>query len=150
MVLWDLTPRLGVDEEEPTEQVQMSSINFMTRSKGLVVDERLVLPKTKKMKENLKKILSTTQTPPKFNLKNTKEINPLVNKHVKVVINKTETVKKGMVQHDMGYDIMEDIKKTKANISLFELCNLFQQRKKFLEYFDPRPSSSSEDIEPDK
>ena len=32
----------------------------------------------------------------------------------------------------MGYDIVEDIKKTKANISLFELCNLPQQRKNIL------------------
>ena len=42
----------------------------------------------------------------------------------------------------MGYDIVEDIKKTKANISLFELCNLPQQRKKLLEAFDPQLSST--------
>ena len=46
----------------------------------------------------------------------------------------------------MGYDIMEDIKKTKVNISLFELFNLPQQRKKLLEAFDPQPSSNSEAI----
>ena len=45
----------------------------------------------------------------------------------------------------MGYDIVEDIKKTKANISLFELCNLTQQRNKLLEAFDPQPSSTLED-----
>ena len=44
---------------------------------------------------------------------------------------------------------MEDIKKTKTNISLFELCNLPQQRKKLLETFDPQPSSTSEAIESD-
>ena len=38
----------------------------------------------------------------------------------------------------------------KANISLFELCNLPQQRKKLLEAFDPHPSSSQEDIQSDK
>ena len=47
----------------------------------------------------------------------------------------------------MGYDILEDIKKTKANISLFELCNLPQQRKKLMEYFYPQPSSTSEAID---
>ena len=47
----------------------------------------------------------------------------------------------------MGYDIVEDIKKTKANIYLFELCNLPEQRNKLLEYFDPQPSSTSEAIE---
>ena len=33
----------------------------------------------------------------------------------------------------MGYGIIEDIKNTKANISLFEMCNLTQQKKKLLE-----------------
>ena len=47
----------------------------------------------------------------------------------------------------MGYDIIEDIKKTKANISLFELCNLPQQRRKILEAFDPQPNSIPEAIE---
>ena len=32
--------------------------------------------------------------------------------------------KKNLKEHDMGYDIVEDIKKAKANISLFEMCNL--------------------------
>ena len=32
----------------------------------------------------------------------------------------------------MGYDIVEDIKKTKANISIFEMCNLPQQKEKLL------------------
>ena len=36
----------------------------------------------------------------------------------------------------MGYDIIEDMKNTKANIYLFEMCNLPQQRKKLLESFD--------------
>ena len=40
--------------------------------------------------------------------------------------NKVENVKKKSIEHEMGYDIVEDIKKTKANISLFEKCNLPQ------------------------
>ena len=72
MVLWDWVPTLGADEEESTEEVQISSINVTTRSKGPVVDESLVLPKIQKVTESLKKILSTTQTPPKFSPANTK------------------------------------------------------------------------------
>ena len=72
MVLWDWAPIPGLDEEEPTKEVQMSSINVTTRSKGPVVDEILVLPEIKKMKENMKKILSTTQTTPKSNAVNIK------------------------------------------------------------------------------
>ena len=47
----------------------------------------------------------------------------------------------------MGYDIIEDIKKTKKNISLFEICNLPQQRKKLLEAFDPQTSKSQDDVQ---
>ena len=49
----------------------------------------------------------------------------------------------------MGYDIVEDIRKTKGNISLFELCNFPQQRKKLLEAFNPHPSSIPEAIRSD-
>ena len=72
MVLWDWVPTLGLSEDEPTEEIQVSSVNVMTRSKVSVVDEILVLPKIKKMKENMKKILSNTQTTPNPNLINIK------------------------------------------------------------------------------
>ena len=62
MVLWDWVPTLGLNEEERTEEIQVSSVNVTTRSKGHVVDQSLVLPKTKKIKETSKKIISTTQT----------------------------------------------------------------------------------------
>ena len=32
----------------------------------------------------------------------------------------------------MGYDIVEDIKRAKENISLFEMCNVLQQKEKLL------------------
>ena len=56
--------------------------------------------------------------------------------------NTAESSKKGPAEYDMGYDIVEYIKKMKADISLFELCNLPQQRKKLLEAFNPQPSRS--------
>ena len=93
------------------------------------------------MKENMKKFLSATQTTPKPNPVNIKDTIPVVNKPMKTVINKSEGTRKVLVEHDMGYDIVEDIKKTKTNISLFELCNLLQQRMKLLEAFDPQPNS---------
>ena len=63
----------------------------------------------------MKKILSTTQTTPKTNPINIKETILVVNKPMKTMINKSKGTRKGLV---------EDIKKPKANISLFELCNL--------------------------
>ena len=60
----------------------------MTRSKGPVVDENLSLPKIKKFKENMKKVISNTQTTPKPNIVNMKETIPVVDKSMKTTINK--------------------------------------------------------------
>ena len=72
MVLWDWVPTLGLNEEERTEEIQVSSVNVTIRSKGPVVDQSLVLPKPKKIKETMKKIISTTQMQHKVNLENIK------------------------------------------------------------------------------
>ena len=96
MVLWDWVPTLGMNEEEPNKDIQVSPVNVTTRSKGPVVDESLVLPKIQNIKENMKKILSTTQTTHKSNLVNIKETNPIVNKPVKAMVNKIEGTKKGL------------------------------------------------------
>ena len=48
---------------------------------------------------------------------------------VKSTENKVENIKKNSNEHEMGYDIVEDIKKAKENISLFEMCNLPNKRK---------------------
>ena len=113
MVLWDQAPTLGLSEEEKIEEIQVSAVNVTTRSKGPVMDHGLVIPKTRKIKETMKKIISTTQTSPKSNPINIKETNPVVNKPVNTLENKTEGTKKSSVEHDMGYDIVEDIKKTR-------------------------------------
>ena len=117
----------------------------MTISKGSVVDEILLLPKIEKFKENMKKVLSNTQTTHKPNPINMKETIPVVDKSMKTTINKlVETLAnktKTTKEQGMGYDIVEDIKKKKANIYLFELCNFRQQKKKFLEAFNPQLNS---------
>ena len=50
----------------------------------------------------------------------------------------------------MGYDIVEDIKNTKANISLFEMCNLPQQKEKLLKALETpmkEPKNDNQDDE---
>ena len=47
----------------------------------------------------------------------------------------------------MGYDILEDIKKTKANISLFEMCSLPQKKMKLLEALNPPTSKPQENVQ---
>ena len=46
---------------------------------------------------------------------------PAISKPVKDAERKVEGVKKKSIDCEMGYDIIEDIKTTKANISLFEM-----------------------------
>ena len=90
MVLWDLAPTLGLSEDEPNEEIQVSSVNVTTRSKGSIVDESLTLPKINKFKENMNKILTTTEKMPEPNPVNKNEAIQVVNKPMKTVINKSE------------------------------------------------------------
>ena len=45
---------------------------------------------------------------------------------------KINNVKMNLIEHKMYYDIVGDIKKVRANISLFEMCNVPQQKEKLL------------------
>ena len=60
MLLWDCAPTLGLDEEEPTKEIQISAVNVTTRSKGPVMDESLILPKIRKIQESMNKISTNT------------------------------------------------------------------------------------------
>ena len=55
-----------------------------------------------------------------------------INMHVKPIEDKVDNVKNNLKALEMGYDIVEDIKKAKENISLFEMCNVPQQKEKLL------------------
>ena len=48
---------------------------------------------------------------------------------VKPVEEKIDNVKKNLKEHEMGYDIVEDIKRAKANISLFECVTCLNRKK---------------------
>ena len=84
-----------------------------------MINEILLLHKIRKIQESMKKISSNTQTPPKSDLVATKDKVTAVSNPVIIVENKVENNKKGPAVCDMGYGIIEDIKKTKENISLF-------------------------------
>ena len=60
MVLWDCAPTLGLDEEKPIEEIQLSAVNVTTKSKGPIMDESLLLPKIRKIQESMKKIIINT------------------------------------------------------------------------------------------
>ena len=94
----------------------------------------------------MKKIRNNTQTPPIPDLAITRQDTPSISKPVKVAEKKVESVKKSSTDCEMGYDIIEDINKTKENISLFEMCNIPQPIEKILEAFDAPVNKPQDDI----
>ena len=132
MVLWDCVSMFSIEDEGLTEEEKISETNVTTRSQGPLKEDNTIMPNIKKLQENMKKIKNNTYTVniPDFFItsKNPKAIST----SVKSAKNKVENIKKNSNEHEMGYDIVEDIKKTKANISLFEMCNLPQQKEKLL------------------
>ena len=52
--------------------------------------------------------------------------------HTKPIEEKINNVKTNITEHKMDYDVVEDIKKIRENISLFETCNVPQQKENLL------------------
>ena len=131
LVLWDYVSMFDTEEEDFLKQEEIPETNVTTRIQSLLKEDKSILPKIKKLQENIKKIHKNTETVkiPEFSIssQDPKKINtPL--KPVEVNI---DNVKNNLKEPEMGYDIVEDIKKSKANISLFEMCNLPQQKRNF-------------------
>ena len=61
-----------------------------------------------------------------------------------------DTVKKNLKEPEMGYDIVEDIKKAKENISLFEMCNVPQQKEKLLKALEVPEEELPTDNQPEE
>ena len=78
-----------------------------------MVDQSSVFPNVKRTNETMQKIIGTTQPQHKVNPESIKETSPLINKQVKTTTNKPENTRKSIEEYNMGYDIVEDIKKTK-------------------------------------
>ena len=122
----------NIKDEDITEEEEIPKTNVTTRSQSSLKEDNMIMPKIKKLQENMKKIKNNTQTViiPEFVISS--QSPNTVNIPMKSTKSKIENVKKNSTKHGMGYDIVEDIKKNKANISLFEMCNLPQQKEKLL------------------
>ena len=98
----------------------------------------------------MKKIQKNTTTIkiPKFTIssQDPKKINIAINP----VEDRIDNVKKNLKEPEMGYDIVEDIKKDKANISLFEMCNLPQQKEKLLKALEKLEEEPPSDNQPEE
>ena len=87
---------------------------------------------------NIPEFVISSQSPKKINVP------------IKSTENRVENVKKNSTEHEMGYDIVEDIKMTKENISLFEMCNLPQQKEKPLKSLETPVKEPQSDNQADE
>ena len=132
MVLWDCVSMFDTEKESDLRHEDILEANVTMRSQGIIKEDSLIIPKIKRLQKNVKKFQKNTTTNkiPEFTItsQNPKQINVPTNP----IEEKINNVKTNLTEHKMEYDIVEDIKKVKANISLFEMCNVLQQKEKLL------------------
>ena len=91
-----------------------------------------MLPKIKRLQKNVKKFQNSSPANkiPEFTItsQNPRQTNMPTMPNEK----KMNNVRSNLTENKMDYDIVEDIKKVRANISLFEMCNVPQQKEKLL------------------
>ena len=120
-------------EEDFRIQEEIPETNVTTRSQSLLKEDNSILPKIKKLQENMKKINNNTLIVKIPEFVSSSQDPKKINTPLKLTEVKIDNVKKNLKEPEMGYDIVEDIKKNKANISLFELSNIPWHRNKLLE-----------------
>ena len=128
MVLWNSVSLFDAEKENNQGYKDVMETNVTTRSQGLVKEDSLILPKIKRLQKNVKKFqnnsaadkipeFTITSQGPKQNDTMAKPNEEKMNAH-----------KPHPIEPQMDYDIVEDIKKIKANVSLFEMCKVPQQK----------------------
>ena len=137
-------------EEDSLKQEETSETNVTTRSQSLLKEDKSILPNIKKLQENMKKIQKNTATIKDLDFTMSSPDLKKINTPVKPIEDKIDNVKKSLKEHEMGYDIVEDIKKAKENISLFEMCNVPQQKEKLLKALEVLEEELPTDNQPEE
>ena len=119
MVLWDYVSLFDAEEKKDLRHEDILETNVTTRSQGLIKENSLVLPKIRRLQKNVKKFQENTTANkiPEFTITNQ---NPgPIKMPTRPMEEKINNVEPNIIGHKMDYDIVEDIKKLRANISLF-------------------------------
>ena len=61
LVLWDCVSMFNIEDGDLTEEEEIPERNVTTRSQSSLKEDNLILPKIKKLQENMKKIKNNTQ-----------------------------------------------------------------------------------------
>ena len=91
-----------------------------------------MLPKIKRLQKNVKKFQNNSSTNKILEFTITSQNPRQTNMSTKTNEEKINNVKSNLTEHKINYDIVEDIKRVRENISLFEMCNVLQQKEKLL------------------
>ena len=119
MVLWDCVSLFDDEEEKDMRHEGILETNVMTRSQGLIKENSLMLPKIKKLQKNVKKFQKNTSANKILEFTTTSQNPGQINKPTRPIEEKINNVKTHLIEHKMDYDIVEDIKRVRANTSLF-------------------------------
>ena len=92
MVLWDCVSLFDIEDEGTLNHEEISETNVTTRSQGLLSKDRSVIPKIKRLQENVKKIQKSTTADkiPEFTI--TSQDPKQINMPVKPIEEKTSDV----------------------------------------------------------
>ena len=126
LVLWDYVSMFDTEKKIDLRHEDISEANVTMRSQGMIKEDRLIIPKIKRLQKNVKKFQKSTTANKILEFTITSQDPKQINMPVKPVVEKSDNIKKHLEEHKMEYDIVEDIKRAKANISMFEMCNVPQ------------------------
>ena len=94
LVLWDCVSMFNIEDEDLTEEEEIPETNVTTRSQSSLKEDNMILPKIKKLQENMRKIKNNTQTVIKPEFFIPSQSPKKVNMPIKSTENKFENVKR--------------------------------------------------------
>ena len=127
MALWSSVSLFDAEEERNQGYKEFVDANVTTRSQGTVKDDNLILPKIRRLQRNVKNKFQNKLVAdiiPEFTITSQ---DPKQNRTLpKPNEEKVNADKSHSIEKQMDYDIVEDLKKIKANVPLFEMCKVPQ------------------------
>ena len=148
MVFWDSVLLFDAEEEKNQGYKDVMETNVATRSQEPIKENSLILPKIKRLQRNVKRFQnkSLADKIPEFTItsQDPKQNNTLA----RLEEGKMNADKPHPIEQPMDYDIMEDLKKVKANVPLFEMCKVPHQKERLLKALEASHEKLPTDNQP--
>ena len=119
----------NTEEEKDLRYEDILETNVTTRSQALIKENSLMLPKIKKLQKNVKKFQKSTSANKILEFTTTSQNPRQINMPTKPIEEKINNVKTNLTEHNMDYDIVEDIHKG-GKIYRYLRCAMCRNRKK--------------------